>query len=62
MRAYLKKNCLYDVSIGAMSKIDSYEYKCEWINDCDIAYGYMCLAIPPIMHYLLDSIEYPFEI
>ena len=62
MCAYLKRQCLYDVSIGAMSEPKSYEEKCDWINDCDRAYGTMCLAIPPTMPYLFDSIEYPFDI
>ena len=62
MCAYLKRKCLYDVSISAMTDPGSYEEKCDWINDCDRAYGTMCLAIPPTMRYLLDSTEYPFKI
>ena len=45
-----------------MSEPDSYEEKCFWLNDCDRAYGTMCLAIPPTMRYLLDSVEYPFDL
>ena len=62
MSSYLKIKCLNYVSIGVVSELESYEEKCDWINDCDRAYGTMCLAIPPTMRYLLDSIEYPFEI
>ena len=51
-----------DVSIGAMSKPESYEEKCDRLNDCDRAYGTMCLAIPPTMRYLLDFPEYLFEL
>ena len=62
MCAYLKRKCLYDVSIGAMRELDSCQEKCDWLNDNDRAYGTMCLAIPPTMHYLLDSAEFPFDI
>ena len=62
MCAYIKRKCLYDVSICAVSEPESYEEKCDWLNDCDRAYGTMCLAIPPRMRYLLDSVEHPFEL
>ena len=62
MCAYLKRKCLYDVSIGGVTEPESYEEKCGWLNDYDRAYGTMCLAISPRMHYLLDSIEYSFEL
>ena len=62
MCAYIKRQCIYDVSIGAMREPESFQEKYDWLNDNDRAYGTMCLAIPPTMHYLLDSTDYPFEI
>ena len=62
MCAYIKRHCLYDVSIGAMREPDSYQEKYDWLNDNDRAYGTMCLAIPPTMRYLLDFVDYPFEL
>ena len=62
MFAYIKRHCLYDVSIGAMREPESFQEKDAWINDNDRAYGTMCLAIPPTMRHLLDSTDYPFEI
>ena len=62
MCAYLKRKCLYDVSIGVVTEPESYQEKCDWLNDNDRAYGTMCLVIPPTMRYLLDSVNYPFEI
>ena len=62
MCAYLKRKCLYDLSIGVVNNPESYEGKCDWLSDCNRAYGTMCLAIPPTMRYLLDSVEYPFEL
>ena len=60
--AYLKRQCLFDVSIGALSKPKSYEQKIDWLNNCDRAYGIMCLRMSPNIHHLIDSIEYPFEL
>ena len=62
MCAYLNMKCLYDVSIGAMRETESFQEKYVWINDNDRAYGTMCLAIPPTMHYLLVFADYPFEL
>ena len=62
MCAYLKRQCLYDVFIGAVSEPESYEEKCDWINYCDRAYGTMCIYIPLTMCYLLDPVEYPFKL
>ena len=62
MCAYLKRKCLYDVSIGAVREPYSYQEKDAWLNDNDRAYGTTCLAIPPTMHYILDSTNYPFEL
>ena len=62
MRAYLKRQCLFDVSIGALSEPESYEEKIDWINNCDIYFGIMCLGMYPNIYNLIDSIEYPFEL
>ena len=62
MTAYLKRKCPFDVSIGAVSKTESYEEKIDQLNDCDRAYGIICLGMSPNIHHLIDSIEYPFEI
>ena len=57
MISYLKRQGLYEISIGAGD--ESYEEPSDWLNDCDRAIGAICLAISPSMHYLIDSIEYP---
>ena len=62
MCAYLKRQCLYDVSIGAVREPESCQEKDAWINDNDRAYGTMCLAIPPTMCYIIDSVDYPFKL
>ena len=62
MCAYIKRQCLYDVSIGAVREPESYQEKDAWLNDNDRAYGTMCLAIPPTMCYILDYADYPFEL
>ena len=62
MSAYLKRKCLFDVSIGALSEPDSYEEKIDWINNCDRDYGIMCLGMSPNIYHLIDSAEFPFEI
>ena len=61
MCAYLKRKCLYDVSIGAVREPESCQEKDAWLSG-NVAYGTMCLAIPPTMHYLLDSADYPFDL
>ena len=45
-----------------MREPNSYQEKDAWLNDNDRAYGSMCLAILPIMRYILDSVDYTFEI
>ena len=61
MSAYLKRQCLFDVSIGALSEPESYEEKIDWLN-CDRAYKIMCLGMSSNIHHLIDSVEYPFEL
>ena len=60
MSPYLKRQCPFDVSIGALSEPESYEENIEWINNCDRYYGIMCLVMSPNTHNLIDSVEYPF--
>ena len=62
MIAYLKSHDIFDVSIGAIEMPKSNDEKSIWFNNCDIAYGSMCLAIPPMMRYLIDAVEFPSEI
>ena len=62
MSTYLKRECLFDVSIGVLIERESYEENIYWINDCDRYYGIMCLAMSPKIHHLIDSVEYPFEL
>ena len=62
MCAYLKKKCLYDVSIGAVREPESCQEKYTWLNDNDRACGTMCLDIPPTMCYILDSADYLFKL
>ena len=62
MCAYIQRQCIYDVSIGAVKEPESCQKKDAWINDNDRVYGTMCLAIPPTMRYILDSADYPFEL
>ena len=59
MFAYLKS---HDVSIGAMPMPYSDDGKCIWLNNYEISYGAMCLAIPPRMPYVIDVVEFPSEI
>ena len=62
MSAYLKRHCVFEVSIGALREPESYEENIDWINNCDINYGIMCLGMSPNMHHLIESVEYPFEL
>ena len=31
----------------------------DWLNECDVSFGTMCMALSPNMCYLKRSIEYP---
>ena len=62
MSAYLKRQCLFEVSIHALSETESYEEKLDWLNNYDRDYGIMCLGMYPNIHHLIDSAEYPFEL
>ena len=62
MSAYLTRQCLFDVSIGALSEPESYEEKIDWINNCDRYYGILCLGMSPNIYHLIDSAEYSFEL
>ena len=60
MIASLKRRGLYEVSIG-LGK-ESYENDNDWLNDGDRAFGSICLALSPSLHYLIGSAEYPKDI
>ena len=55
MIAYLKRQALYEVSIG-LGK-ESYENDNDWLNDGDRSFGAICLALSPSLRYLIGSIE-----
>ena len=57
MIAYLKRQDLYEVSIGIGE--DSFDIEDDWINKCDASYGTMCMALSPSMRYLKRSIKNP---
>ena len=57
MISSLKRQCLYEVSIGLGKEY--YEYENHWINDGDRAFGMICMAFSPSLCYLIDSAEYP---
>ena len=62
MSTYLKRQCLFDVSIGALSESESYEENIDWINNDDRFYGIMFFGMSPNIHHLIDSTGYPFEL
>ena len=57
MISYLKRESLYEISIGAGEK--SYEELSDWMNDCDRAFGSICLVISPNIRYLVDYAKHP---
>ena len=57
MIASLKRQGLYEVSIG-LGK-ESYEYENDWLNHGDRAFGTICMAFSPSLRYFIDSAEYP---
>ena len=62
MSAYLKRQCLFDVSIGALSEHESYEEKIDWINNCDRSYVIMCLGMSRNIYHLIYSAEFPCDL
>ena len=62
MSAYLKMQCLFDVSIGALSEPETYEEKIDWVNICDRSYGISCLGMSPDIHHLIESADYPLDL
>ena len=62
MVSYLKSHELFDVFIGDVAMPEFDDEKSICFNNYDIAYGAMCLAIPPRMCYLIDVVEFPSEI
>ena len=57
MIASLKRQCLYEVSIG-LGK-ESYEDENDWLNDHDRAFRMICLEFSPSLRCLIDADEYP---
>ena len=60
MISYLKRQCIYEVSIGIGK--GSYKDDNDWLNDGDIYFGTICLVFSPSFLYLIDSVEYPKDI
>ena len=60
--AYLKRQCLFDVSIGALSEPESYEEKIHWINNYDRYHGIIFFGMSPNIHHLIYLAKYPFEL
>ena len=57
MTSSLKRQELYEVSIG-LGK-ESYEDENDWLNDGDIYFGTICLALSPSLHYLIVYVAKP---
>ena len=57
MITYLKRQGLYEISIGARE--ESYEEPSDWLNDCDRTIGAICLSISPCICYIIYSVDYP---
>ena len=57
MIAPLKRQGLYEVSIG-LGK-ESFEYENDWLNYGDRAVGAICGAFSRSLRYLTKSVEYP---
>ena len=55
MNASLKRQGLYEVSIG-LGK-ESYEYENDRLNDGDRAFGAICLALTPSLRYLIGLLN-----
>ena len=60
MVAYLESHDLLDVSFGAGK--ESYEHENDWLDDGEIAYAKMCMVMTLNMCYLMEFVEYPFEL
>ena len=60
MIASLKRQDLYEVSIGLGE--ESFESQNDCLNECDAAFGTICMALSPSMCYLKRSVEYPEDI
>ena len=57
MIAYMKRQGLYEVSIG-LGK-ESYKDENDWINDGDRDFGRIGMLVSLSLHYLIDFAEYP---
>ena len=58
MSADLKRQCLFD----ALSELEYYEEKIDWINNCDRDYRIMCLGMSPNIYHLIYFVEFPVEL
>ena len=59
MIASLKRQDLYEVSIGLGKESYENENENDWLNDGDRSFGAICLALSPSLLYLIGSAEYP---
>ena len=57
MIASLKRQGLYDVSIGLSE--ESFESENDWMNECDAAFGNLQLSLSRSMRYLSRTVKYP---
>ena len=60
MVAYLESHDLLHVSFGASKEY--YGEKNDWLDDYERAYENMCMVMTPNMRYLMEFVEYPFEL
>ena len=60
MVAYLESHDLLDVPFGVVK--ESYEDENDWLYDGEIVYARMCMVMTPYIHYLMETVEYPFEL
>ena len=60
MVVYLEIHDILDASFG--DGIESYEDENDWLDDGERAYARMCMVATPNRRYLMESIEYPFEL
>ena len=60
MVAYLESRDLLDVSFGTGK--ESYEDENYWLDDGKRAYAIMCMVMTPNMCYLMEYVEYPFDL
>ena len=57
MISSLKRQDIYEVSIGIGKETDEDEN--DQLNEGDISFRTICLALSPSLHYLISPVEYP---